>query len=93
MVEQKVFITMSYKANSAINGAEVRKLFSSQYPLQTPMFGKKVQNLLQILRQGKEIIKDPEGLAKLERVQQGEPLFTEQREEESEATISLKSEE
>jgi len=43
------------------------------------MFGKKVQNMLQILRQGKEIIKDhegfqeiikdPEGFLKLQKVE------------------------
>lgn len=41
------------------------------------MFGKKVQNMLQILRQGKDIIKDPEGWKKLKDVEEGKDVLFE----------------
>lgn len=61
--------------NPKVNGAEIRKKYREQYPDAPNMFGKKVQNMLQILRQGKDIIKDPEGLSKLRNVESGKCLL------------------
>ena len=36
--------------NPKINGAEIRKKYKEQFPDAPNMFGKKVQNMLQILR-------------------------------------------
>lgn len=48
------------------------------------MFGKKVQNMLQILRQGKDIIKEPEDWEKLRNVESGkEGLFDQKVKSES----------
>lgn len=57
-LEQKVFITECFSNNTLINGAEIRKKYKDQYPNRENMFGKKVQNMLQILRKGKDIIKN-----------------------------------
>lgn len=43
-----------------MNGAEVRRHYKSQFPNEPEMFGKKVQNLIQILRKGKSITKGDE---------------------------------
>jgi len=49
-LDQKVYITMSFMKNPKINGAEIRKKYKEQFPDAPNMFGKKVQNMLQILR-------------------------------------------
>ena len=54
-----MFITQEFNKNNAINGAEVRKRYHQKYGQVGDMFGKKVQNLLQLLRQGKQIVRQP----------------------------------
>ena len=44
--DQKIFLTLCYKQNNEINGAEVRRKFKEQFPGQPNLYGKKVQNML-----------------------------------------------
>lgn len=56
--EQRNFIASMYNQNNQINGSELRKAYRMLYPDEPDMFAKKVQNLLQDLRKGKQIIKN-----------------------------------
>lgn len=58
--EQRQFITDEFLKNPKVNGAEVRRHYKFKFPNEPEMFGKKVQNLIQILRIGKSITKGDE---------------------------------